>query len=97
MSDCCSAPYAKLFGRKQARRDARRFRRKGLDSTARGLVDAVAGRGIEGASVTRLGRRLAFCTGKLVTREKTIAQSTAVFAVVTPTESSPTPPRQELG
>lgn len=36
------------------------------------------------ASVTRLGRRLAFCTGKLVTGEKTIAQATAVFAVVTP-------------
>ena len=55
MSDCCSAPYAKLFGHKQARKDARRFRRKGLDSTARRFVDALAARGIEGASVLEVG------------------------------------------
>jgi SAM-dependent methyltransferase len=55
MSDCCSAPYAKLFGRKQARRDARRFRRKGLDATARGIVDAIAARGVDGASVLEVG------------------------------------------
>ena len=55
MAGCCSDPYAKLFGRKQARRDAKRFRRRGLDATARGLVDAVAARGVDGASVLEVG------------------------------------------
>jgi acyl-coenzyme A thioesterase 13 len=49
------------------------------------IAPARAGDWIEAsASVTRLGRRLAFCTGKLDCGEKTIAQATAVFAVVTP-------------
>jgi len=55
VSDCCSAPYAKLFGRKQARKDARRFRRKGLDETARRLVSSLAERGVAGASVLEVG------------------------------------------
>jgi uncharacterized protein (TIGR00369 family) len=36
------------------------------------------------AKVTRLGRRLAFCRAQLEANERTIAQATAVFAVVTP-------------
>jgi SAM-dependent methyltransferase len=55
VSDCCSAPYAKLFGRRQARRDARRFRRKGLDATAQRIVDSLAERGVGGASVLEVG------------------------------------------
>jgi uncharacterized protein (TIGR00369 family) len=52
------------------------------------IAPARAGDWVEAsASVTRLGRRLAFCTGKLVTGEKTIAQATAVFAVVTASEA----------
>ena len=62
------------------------------------IAPARAGDWVEAsASVTRLGRRLAFATGKLVTGEKTIAQATAVFAVVTPSESAQARPvHQEL-
>jgi len=56
------------------------------------IAPARAGEWVEAtASVTRLGRRLAFCTGKLAIAEKTIAQATAVFAVVTAAEAPPTP------
>ena len=42
MSSCCSpGSYRKIFGAKQARRDARRYRKKGLDPTAKLLVEHV--------------------------------------------------------
>lgn len=54
---CCCAPsgYDELFGEKQARRDARRYRRKGLDRPARWIVDVVRERGVEGATVLEPG------------------------------------------
>ena len=56
MSSCCSPDsYRKLFGRRQARKDARRFRRKGLDDTARRLVEGLAERGVDGADVLEVG------------------------------------------
>jgi SAM-dependent methyltransferase len=54
MSTCCG-PNERMFGKKQARRDARRFRRKGLDGTARRMVDDLAARGVDGASVLEVG------------------------------------------
>jgi magnesium-protoporphyrin O-methyltransferase len=44
-----------MFNAGQARRDARRFRRRGLDATARRLVDGVAERGIADATVLDVG------------------------------------------
>jgi len=42
MSSCCApGSYRKIFGAKQARRDARRYRKKGLDPTAKLLVEHV--------------------------------------------------------
>jgi methyltransferase family protein len=38
-----------------ARRDAKRYRRRGLDGTAQRLVDEVAARGVEGATVLEPG------------------------------------------
>jgi 2-polyprenyl-3-methyl-5-hydroxy-6-metoxy-1,4-benzoquinol methylase len=54
---CCSAPrgYEKLFGARSARRDAKRYRRKGLDETARLMVDFLRERGLEGATVLEIG------------------------------------------
>jgi magnesium-protoporphyrin O-methyltransferase len=54
---CCSAPsgYDELFGKKQARRDASRYRRKGLDKAARWIVETVRGQGSEGATVLEPG------------------------------------------
>jgi len=51
MAACCSSGYEKLFGPKQARRDARRYRRKGLDGTGQRLVDELAARGAAGTSL----------------------------------------------
>jgi magnesium-protoporphyrin O-methyltransferase len=51
---CCSpGSYVEIFGAKQARRDARKYRKKGLDPTARLLVEH-AGEP-EGATVLEVG------------------------------------------
>jgi hypothetical protein len=55
MSDCCARGYERAFGARTARRDARRYRRKGLDATARRMVDEVAARGIADADVLEIG------------------------------------------
>jgi magnesium-protoporphyrin O-methyltransferase len=54
---CCYPPsgYDELFSAKQAERDARRYRNKGLGKPAQWIVDAVRGRGIEGRSVLEPG------------------------------------------
>jgi magnesium-protoporphyrin O-methyltransferase len=56
MPACCGADaYAKLFDEKNARRDAERYRTKGLDTTGRRIVDEIARRGVAGASVLEVG------------------------------------------
>jgi hypothetical protein len=56
VSGCCSpGAYGQFFDEKLARRDADRYRRKGITGASRRLVDAVAGRGIEGASLLEIG------------------------------------------
>jgi len=53
---CCTPTgYDELFGEKQARRDARRYRRKGLDRAAQWIVDTVRDQGVEGATVLEPG------------------------------------------
>ena len=54
---CCCVPsgYDELFGEKQARKDARRYRRKGLHAPARWIVETVRSRGLEGATVLEPG------------------------------------------
>lgn len=55
MSSCCARGYERFFGARVARRDAKRYRRRGLDGTAQRLVDEVAARGVEGATVLEPG------------------------------------------
>ena len=55
MSACCAPRYRKVFSKRLARRDARRYRRKGLDKTARSIVDRLAERGVSDASVLEVG------------------------------------------
>jgi SAM-dependent methyltransferase len=57
VSDCCSLPrgYDKLFGEKTARRDLKRYRKRGLDDTGERLVEFLRGRGVEGLSVLEIG------------------------------------------
>jgi 2-polyprenyl-3-methyl-5-hydroxy-6-metoxy-1,4-benzoquinol methylase len=55
VSGCCTRGYDKTFGERAARRDARRYRRKGLDKTGQRLVQELAARGVAGASVLEVG------------------------------------------
>ena len=56
MSRCCDARGCdEFFGERFARRVARRYRKKGLDKTARRMVAFLESRGIEGASVLEIG------------------------------------------
>jgi 2-polyprenyl-3-methyl-5-hydroxy-6-metoxy-1,4-benzoquinol methylase len=54
---CCSPPrgYTKLFSKRAARRDAKRYRHNGLDDTAMEMVAFLRERGVEGASVLEIG------------------------------------------
>jgi magnesium-protoporphyrin O-methyltransferase len=56
VSGCCPpSGYDELFSEKQARRDAARYRRKGLHAPARWIVETLQGEGIEGATVLEPG------------------------------------------
>ncbi|MGH3092780.1 MAG: SAM-dependent methyltransferase, partial [Gaiellaceae bacterium] len=55
MSCCAPKGYRELFGERAARRDARRYRRKGLDETAQEMVEFLRGRGLDDATVLEIG------------------------------------------
>jgi len=55
VSACCAPRYRKVFSKRLAKRDARRYRRKGLDKTARLMVDGLAERGVSDATVLEVG------------------------------------------
>ncbi len=54
---CCCSPqaYEAFFSERIARRDARRYRKKGLDKTARRMVGFLTGQGVGGATVLEVG------------------------------------------
>lgn len=57
MTDCCGPPrgYETLFGKKTARRDLKRYRKRGLDKTGAKLVDFLRDRGVGGLTVLEIG------------------------------------------
>jgi 2-polyprenyl-3-methyl-5-hydroxy-6-metoxy-1,4-benzoquinol methylase len=57
VSRCCQPPrgYTKVFSQRAARRDAKRYRRDGLDETAEEMTSFLRERGIAGASVLEIG------------------------------------------
>jgi len=56
LSDCCSPKgYRWIFSERSARADAKRYRRKGLDSTSRRIVDFLKEQGVEGRTVLEVG------------------------------------------
>ena len=56
MSRCCSpGAYGEFFDEKLARRDADRYRKKGLGRASERLVELVTGHGLAGASVLEVG------------------------------------------
>jgi Methyltransferase domain len=54
---CCqtASGYGEFFSEEQARREARRYRSKGLRAASRWVVDAVRERGVEGRTVLEPG------------------------------------------
>jgi 2-polyprenyl-3-methyl-5-hydroxy-6-metoxy-1,4-benzoquinol methylase len=52
---CCARGCDELFTERVARRDADRYRRKGLDGTAGALRDRLVARGVGGATVLEVG------------------------------------------
>lgn len=56
MPDCCNpAGYQRFFNEEEARRSLRDYEQKGLDPLARGMVDYLISRGMEGRSVLEAG------------------------------------------
>jgi hypothetical protein len=56
VAQCCTpAGYRKIFGERTARRDVRRYRRRGLDRAARKIADFLIAQGVEGDSVLEIG------------------------------------------
>jgi hypothetical protein len=56
MASCCpSRDYRRLFNQRFARRLANRYSKRGLDTTARKMVEFLRGLGIEGASILEIG------------------------------------------
>jgi 2-polyprenyl-3-methyl-5-hydroxy-6-metoxy-1,4-benzoquinol methylase len=56
MSECCSPKgYRWVFSERMAARDAKRYRRKGLDGTSRRIFEFVKAQGIQGRTVLEVG------------------------------------------
>lgn len=56
MSECCSPKgYRWVFSERSARAEAKRYRRKGLDSTSRRIVDFLVAQGVEDRTVLEVG------------------------------------------
>jgi 2-polyprenyl-3-methyl-5-hydroxy-6-metoxy-1,4-benzoquinol methylase len=53
VSSCCARDYERVFGRRTAERDARRFRRRGLRGSARTLAELAGD--VRGSSVLEVG------------------------------------------
>jgi 2-polyprenyl-3-methyl-5-hydroxy-6-metoxy-1,4-benzoquinol methylase len=52
---CDRAGYGRFFNRRFARRVARKYRKRGLDSASQRIADFVASRGLEGVTVLEIG------------------------------------------
>jgi predicted TPR repeat methyltransferase len=52
---CAKSGYARLFDERQARKDAKHYRRSGLDPAASWIVEVARGQGIDGAVVLEPG------------------------------------------
>jgi Methyltransferase domain len=56
LSDCCTPKgYRQIFSEKNARSEARRYRREGLDGTSRRIVDLLRKHGVAGKTLLEVG------------------------------------------
>ena len=54
-NSCTPTGYQQIFSRKNARSEANRYRRKGLDTTSRRIVDLVKKLGVDGRTLLEVG------------------------------------------
>ena len=56
VSDCCTPKgYRRIFSEKNARAEATRYRRSGLDGTSKRIFDVIRARGVEGKTLLEVG------------------------------------------
>src|SRR6202158_480977 len=56
MTDCCTPKgYRTIFSERSAVSEARRYRRRGLDSTSRRIFDLIKERGVQGKTLLEVG------------------------------------------
>jgi magnesium-protoporphyrin O-methyltransferase len=56
VSDCCTPKgYRTIFSERSAAKEAKRYRRKGLDGTSKRIFDLVKKRGVEGKTLLEVG------------------------------------------
>jgi Methyltransferase domain len=82
VSACCAPRYRKVFSKRLARRDARRYRRKGLDKTAQRMVDRLTDHGVSDATVLEIGGGVGAIDIELLkagAREATVVELSAEY------------------
>jgi hypothetical protein len=75
MSDCCHPAYAEIFSEKQARADAKRYRRRGPDAQSRQIISYLSDRPLEGSTVLEVGGGIGVIQRELLTAgaERTVS------------------------
>jgi Methyltransferase domain len=66
MNCCVPRGYDKLFGERTAKRDLKRYRRRGLDGTGEALVEFLRRRGVQGMTVLEIGGGVGAVTAELL-------------------------------
>lgn len=85
MSDCCTPKgYRQIFSEKNARKEARRYRRMGLDGTSRRIFDVIKMRGVEGRTLLEVGGGIGAVEIELLK----VGMAKAVNVELTPTYES---------
>ena len=86
MDDCCTpSGYRQIFSRRNARAEADRYRRRGLDPTSKRIVDLLKQRGVEGRTVLEVGGGI----GAIQLELLKAGASRAVSIELTPTYEEP--------
>jgi predicted RNA methylase len=75
MSDCCHPAYAEFFSEKQARADAKRYRRHGPDTQSRQIIAFLSDRPLEGSTILEVGGGIGVIQRELLTAgaERTVS------------------------
>jgi 2-polyprenyl-3-methyl-5-hydroxy-6-metoxy-1,4-benzoquinol methylase len=85
LSDCCTPKgYRQIFSEKNARKEASRYRRMGLDGTSRRIVDLIKMRGVEGKTLLEIGGGV----GSVEIELLKVGMANAVNVELTPTYES---------